>query len=174
MRGPHGQAGLTMIIMSDSVPCFYGPFVPSWLVTRSLLIITGNLSTGRPNSRLLTMVSAARSHASRYNRLVTVAVSFGSLVSPVLLNLRGLLISAKPLTRLYRLMDTAPLSLAARSASQDGTNTSTCHPRAQRGTGQKQHRPLPLRMACTAPEELWVASSLCGQLRLLAGNFPFR
>lgn len=80
-----------------------------------------------------------------YNKLVTVAVAFGSLVRLMLDPCMS------SVTNSNRRTDIHHLSLVALLANQDGTHSSTCPCRASLGTQRRQPRQLRLQMDSTAP-----------------------
>lgn len=101
---------------------------------------------------------AKDSRPGAYNKLVTVAVAFGSLVR---LMHNSDMSSA---TNSNRRMDIHHLSSVAPLANQDGTHFSTCRCRANLGTLRRQPKQLPLQMDSTVPVVQWVVCSLCGLL----------
>jgi hypothetical protein len=104
------------------------------------------------------------SRPGSYNKLLTVAVAFGSLVRLMHDSYKS------PVTNSTRHTDIHHLSSVALSANQDGTHFSTCRCRESLGIRRRRPRQLPLQMDSTVPAVQWVVCSLCGRLPQLDAN----
>lgn len=121
--------------------------------------------------------NARREGTTAYNRLVTVAVAFGSLasfpsLSPIsfeyAIKLTNALLKHHP--NPYRHMDTPRLSLAAPSANQVGTSFSTSRNKVSLAMVAPQRMQLRQPMAYTAPAAPLAVYSSCGLPPLLVAN----